>query len=274
VTYTYTFTTPGSFGSVTMTVPPGTSGTPTLGTVTPSGLLGGSISLSGTTLTYSGLTVTLSAGTAVSIQVKGLTNTATAGSYTAQIATFGALFGNLLASGITTPAVSITGLLSLTAPSALAWSATLNGTNQSLLDATTSDQQFTLDDETNTGSGWHITVAALTFTSGTKTLADSGTLSLTGSATAATATTAPTVTCLVSCVPPGSTTTYPVAITTAASAPTPATVFSTLPGSGLGPAVIGGSSAINPVGWWISVPGSARAGAYTSTVTIAVVSGP
>ena len=275
VTYTYTFTTPPAllttFGSVTMTVPPGTSGTPALGTVTPGGL-GGSITLSGTTLTYSATTLALGGGTVVTIPVNGLTNTATAGNYASEITTFGVL-GGLQYSGVT-PEVSISGLLRLTAPSSLAWSATLNGTNQSLLDTTAADQQFTVDDETNTGGGWHITAAALTFTSGTKTLADSGTLSLTGSATAATATTAPSVTCLVSCGPPGNTTTYPVAITTAAASPTPATVFSAPASSGLGPVLIGGSSAVSPVGWWISVPGSARAGAYTSTVTIAVVSGP
>ena len=63
-------------------------------------------------------------------------------------------------------------------------------------------------------------------------------------------------------------------ITTAASSPTPATVYDVSAGSGLGPVTLGGHSAANPVGWWINVPANARAGSYTSTVTVAVVSGP
>jgi hypothetical protein len=56
--------------------------------------------------------------------------------------------------------------------------------------------------------------------------------------------------------------------------PTPATVFDVAANSGLGPMTIGGSSAANPVGWWVVVPGSAVSGAYTSTIAVAVVSGP
>jgi hypothetical protein len=174
--------------------------------------------------------------------------------------------------------VSFTGPLDLTSPGSLGWAATLNGANQSAVDGTAADQQFTVDDETATGpttaAGWHITVAAVTFTSGSHTLANSGTLALTGSLTSVTATTGPSVSCVVSCTPPGNTTTYPVAITTAASAPTPATVFDAPVKTGLGPVLIGGHSAANPVGWWVSIPASARAGSYTSTVTVAVVSGP
>jgi hypothetical protein len=71
VSYTFTFTTASTalVSSFTMTVPPGTGGTPTLGTVVP--LFLGSVILSGTTLTVSGLSLTLLAGTPVSIQVNG-----------------------------------------------------------------------------------------------------------------------------------------------------------------------------------------------------------
>jgi hypothetical protein len=73
--YTYAFitTTLALITSITMTVPPGTGGSPTLGPVSPAGLLGGTVTLSGTTLTHSGVSLTLPPGTAVSIQVNGLT---------------------------------------------------------------------------------------------------------------------------------------------------------------------------------------------------------
>ncbi|MEV0403631.1 hypothetical protein [Actinoallomurus sp. NPDC050550] len=274
VSYTFTFTTATNgvtLNTVTMTVPPGTSGTPTLGTVTPSGL-GGSIALSGDTLTFSGFSKITFAPTAFSIQVNGLTNTSTAGTYTSEIVTKRGS-GTLVDSGIT-PAVSFTGPLNLAAPSSLTWAATLTGTDQSVVDAVAADQQFSVDDETNSGAGWHITISATTFTAGTKTLPNSGTFVLTGSLSSVSATTAPSATCVTSCVPPSSTTTYPVAITTASSSPTPVTVYDDPAGSGLGPATLGGHSAARPIGWWINIPGNARAGSYTSTVTTTIVSGP
>jgi hypothetical protein len=275
VTYTFTFTTPGALLSAvtgaTITVPPGTSGTPGLGTVTPGGLLGQAISRSGNTLTFSTLSLGLIGPISFSIQVTGLTNTATAGSYTSQIVSQGQV-----ASGIT-PALSFTGPLTLTAPGSLSWAATLTGTSQAVVDPSGPDQQFTVNDETATGpttaAGWHITVAATTFTStvGAHTLPSAGTLVLNGSAASVTATAGPSVTCVVSCTPPANTTTYPVGITTGAS---PATVFDAPLKTGLGPVVIGGTAPANPVGWWVNVPAAALAGSYISTVTVAIVSGP
>ena len=111
VDYTYTFTTASTseLDSVTMTVPDGTSGSPSVGTVTPAGLAdGGSVSLSGSTLTYSFTPGTVAAGTAVSIEITGLGNTTVAGSYTSDIATVDA--GTPVDSG-TTPAVGFSGAL-------------------------------------------------------------------------------------------------------------------------------------------------------------------
>jgi len=274
VSYTYTFTVPATASaitSITMTVPVGTSGTPAVGTVSPSGLLGGAVSLSGTTLTYSGISVTLLTATAFSIQITGLTNTSTAGSYTSEIVTN--LLGGPLDSGIT-PAVSLTGSLTLTSPSSLTWTDTLNGSNQTAVDSTTADQQFSVSDQSGSGAGWHITVSGTTFTNGSHTLPNAGTFVLTGSLSSITATTAPTATCVTSCTPPTDTTTYPVAITTATTSPTPATVYDVSAGSGIGPVTLGGHTAANPLGWWTNIPANARAGSYTSTVTVEVVSGP
>jgi hypothetical protein len=272
VSYTYTFTTATTTlpTSYTMTVPPGTAGTPTVGTVTPT-MLDATVTLSGTTLTLSGTSASVPGGTAVSVQINGLTNTATAGPYTSEIVTNSA--AGAVDSGIT-PGVSLTGTLDLTSPSSLTWADTLNGNTQSVADAATGDQQFTVSDETGTGAGWHITVSATTFTSGTHTLPDTGTFVLTGSLSSIDATTAPSASCVTSCTPPTDTVIYPVAITTAASSPVPATVYDVSAGSGLGPVTLGGPGGGNPVGWWINVPANARAGSYTSTVTVAIVSGP
>ena len=111
VDYTYTFTTASTseLDSVTMTVPAGTSGSPSAGPVTPAGLAdGGSVSLSGSTLTYSFTPGKVDAGTAVSIEITGLGNTTVAGSYTSDIATVDA--GTPVDLG-TTPAVSFSGTL-------------------------------------------------------------------------------------------------------------------------------------------------------------------
>jgi hypothetical protein len=272
VSYTYTFKTAtlATITSITMTVPPGTGGTPTLGTVTPITLLG-RVSLAGNVLTLSGVSVAILPGTSVSIGVNGLTNTATAGSYTTEIVTN--VLGAPVDSGIAGP-VSFTGTLTLTSPSSLTWATTLTGSTQNVADPTSADQQFTASDQTASGAGWHLTVSATTFTNGTKTLPNSGTFVMTGSLSSITSTTAPSATCNPSCVPPVNTTSYPVAITTAASSPTPATVFDTSASSGLGPMTIGGSSPADPVGWWVVVPGSAISGHYASTITVAIVSGP
>jgi hypothetical protein len=161
--------------------------------------------------------------------------------------------------------------LTLTSPSSLAWSETLTGLDQSVVD--TSDQQYTVNDATGSGDGWHVTVSATTFTNGSYTLTDTGTFSTNGSTGSITSTSAPTATCSANatCTLPTNTETYPVAITTAATSPTPTNIYDTSAGTGLGQIVIGGT---NPVGWWLQVPASVYAGSYTSTVTLEVISGP
>lgn len=270
--YTYTFTTTGLISAVTMTVPPGTTGTPTVGAVSPAALTGGTVTLSGTTLTYSGTFLTLGIlGTAVSIQIGGLTNTAVAGAYTSEIVTETA--GIALDSGVTA-GVTFTGPLSVTAPASLTWAITLNGVNQRIADAVAGDQQIAVSDETLTGAGWDVTISATTFTNGTHTLPNTGTLVLTGNISSITASGAPTLACTLSCIPPTDPVTYPVAVTTAASSPSPVSVYEASAASGLGGILLGGSSAADPVGWWVKVPGNAYRGSYTSTVTVAIASGP
>jgi hypothetical protein len=273
VSYTYTFTTAllGLMTSATMTVPPGTAGTPTLGTVSPT-FLDESVALSGTTITFSGISLTsLVPGTAVTIQVNGLTNTTVAGAYTSEIASETA--GTGLASGVTA-GVSLTGPLTVTAPASLTWAVTLNGVNHSVADAVAGDQQLAVSDETLTGAGWDVTISATTFTNGAHTLPVTGTFVLTGAVSSITASTSPSLACTLSCVPPDDAVTYPVAITTAASSPSPVSAYEASASSGLGGILLGGSTATDPFGWWVNVPANAFRGSYTSTVTVAIASGP
>lgn len=186
--------------------------------------------------------------------------------------------GTAIAAGtsctLTGTATLSAGTLTLTSPASLTWATTLNGLNQSLVDTTAADQQYTVNDATGSGAGWHVTTSATTFTDGTHNLPNSGTFSTNGSTSSVSATTAPTATCTGTCTLPTNSTTYPVAITTAASTPTAVTIYDTAAGTGLGQVVIGGSTAANPVGWWANIPASTVAGTYTSTITMEVISGP
>jgi hypothetical protein len=166
------------------------------------------------------------------------------------------------------------GTLSMTSPGALAWTGTLTGLDLNLVDTTTAHQSYLVDDATGSGAGWHVTVSATQFTTGTVTLSNTGTFSTNGGTSSITATTPPSATCFTgsTCTLPTNTTTYPVAITTAASSPTPVTVYDTSATTGRGSITIGGTP--NPVGWWLNIPSNTAFGTYTSTVTLELISGP
>jgi hypothetical protein len=164
------------------------------------------------------------------------------------------------------------GALTLTTPTSdtLTWAGTVTGLDQQLVDVVTADQTYLVDNASGTTVGWHVTVAATQFTTGTLTLLNAGTFATNGSLTSMTAATAPTSACLSgsTCTLPTEATTYPVAITTAATSPTPVTVYNATVGTGLGSITIGS------VGWWLNLPSNTLAGTYTSTITMAVTSAP
>jgi hypothetical protein len=166
------------------------------------------------------------------------------------------------------------GTLTLTSPAALAWATTASGSDQQLVDPTTAHQSYLVNDASASALGWHVTVSATTFTTGTLTLPNAGTFVTTGSVTAEAATTAPTAACSSgsTCTLPTNTTTYPVAITTAASGPTPVNIYAANAATGIGSITIGIGA--NPVGWWVNVPARTLAGTYLSTVTLQIISGP
>jgi hypothetical protein len=164
--------------------------------------------------------------------------------------------------------------LSMSSPTAHAWSAALVGLDQQVVDTDSSHQFYLISDSSGSGTGWHVTASATTFTSGTSTLPDAGTLVIAGSVTSEAATTAPTAACAPSstCTLPANRAVYPVVITTAVAVPAAFTIYDTSAGTGLGTIVVG--SGAHPVGWWVNVPASVKAGMYTSTVTLEAFSGP
>jgi len=169
----------------------------------------------------------------------------------------------------------ISGSMTLTSPSGLEWSGTVNGLDQNLVDRSPDDQSYLINDSTGSAPGWHVVVSATTFTTGTISLANTGTFSTNGSVTSMTSTLAPSATCAggSSCILPANQTTYPVAVTTATS-PTFVDTFNSDVNAGLGSIVIGGATAAHPVGWWLNVPSSALSGTYTSTITLEIIAGP
>jgi len=73
------------------------------------------------------------------------------------------------------------------------------------------------------------------------------------------------------CTTPTNTTTYPVNLTTAASAPATYKIYDTSANTGMGSISIG---ATHPASWWLNVPANAYAGTYTSTITYQLTSAP
>jgi hypothetical protein len=168
----------------------------------------------------------------------------------------------------------VSGPLSLAFPDALDWHFRVSFLGQDVVDLTPAHRSFVVENATGDPVGWHVTVAATQFRSGRATLPDVGTFFLTGSVTSPTATTAPTAACIggSTCTLPTDTTTYPVAITTAASSPTPVTIYDAGAGTGLGATGIGGTG--HPVGWWLGVPAFTQPAGYAAIVTVELLSAP
>jgi hypothetical protein len=166
------------------------------------------------------------------------------------------------------------GTLNLTTSGSLGWSAAVTGSDLNLVDPTPADQLYTVVDASGTLAGWHVTVAATTFTAtGPLTLPTTGTFSTNGSTASMTATGYPTTACTAgaTCTLPTHTTTpttFPVAITTAATSPTPFVIYDANAATGIG------SIAISPVGWWLNVLGNTKPGSYVSTISMAVITAP
>jgi alpha-tubulin suppressor-like RCC1 family protein len=224
----------------------------------------------GTITGYAVTTVPVTAGcsttTATSCTISGLTDGTT---YTITVKVT-ASTGTASGAPVTVRPV---GFLTLTSPTSLTWAITASGIDQNVVDTVPADQKLTATDNTATGAGWHITLSATTFSNGTKTLPDTGAMDFTGS-TSSLASTAPSAICVGPCTLPTNTTAYPVIITTDPSTPPVFTIYDTSAGTGTGVMTLGGSGAAHPIGWWVHLPATTLAGAYTSTVALTMVSGP
>ena len=149
------------------------------------------------------------------------------------------------------------GSLGLTAPTSAAFPAvTLNGTNQT----STLPLTVTPDDETGTGSGWNIDVTSTTFTNASSNTLPTSASSVTGVSSV----TLPTGNCS---APTNTISPYPVTVPAGTTAPTAAAIYSANTGTGEGPADV-------TLNFAVAVPGSSFSGAYTSTWTFTIASGP
>lgn len=117
---------------------------------------------------------------------------------------------------------------------------------------------LSLQDTRGTGAGWNVTITSTTFTTaGAKTLS-----------TTASSMTGVTSSCSTgTCTNPVNAITYPLAVPAATTAPAAVKLFNTTANNGMGRFTITPTIAV-------SVPQNAFAGAYSSTVTVSVVSGP
>ena len=153
-----------------------------------------------------------------------------------------------------TATVTGAGALSLSNGATASISSTLDGTDQSV----SYSIPLTMNDLRGSGAGWNLTMTSTTFTNGTQTLATTAS-SIASAASACTAGG--------TCTNPTNAIGYPLTVPAAATAPAAVKVFNAAANTGMGRFTV--TPSIN-----VSIPGNSYAGSYTSTLTIAAVSGP
>ncbi|MBK5220624.1 MAG: WxL domain-containing protein [Thermoleophilia bacterium] len=157
-----------------------------------------------------------------------------------------------------TPTGTVTaGSLSLTTTAAPTFSTTLNGTDQT----PTYPLPLTIEDLTGTGAGWNTTITSTEFTTGGET---PHTLSTTASSM-----TGVTNACVegAACTDPTNAIAYPLSVPAGAIAPAAVKFFNAAAETGMG--VFTNTPTVG-----VSIPADTYAGTYTSTITLASVSGP
>lgn len=133
--------------------------------------------------------------------------------------------------------------------------ATLTGLNLSV----TAPQAIDISDATGSASGWDVTATSTTFTSGGNTLPT----------TATTIASAPTDACDTNstCTLATNAIGYPYSLPAATTAPTATKLFNAAATTGAG------NQTITPT-WSLAIPAGSHAGAYSSTWTLTLASGP
>ena len=161
------------------------------------------------------------------------------------------------------------GTLTIEAPAALSWADTLSGDNQNV----SASLPVSVIDATGSGAGWKTEVAMThlkTTTAGTL----SATVTLNSSSSTVASTTAPTASC-------GTTSTCALNVQTPAPSypltvpqPTTATTLPTAVAFETAKATTGMGTIKLPFDAWLHIKGNAKAGTFTGTVQVSVVSGP
>lgn len=168
------------------------------------------------------------------------------------IAATAAIAGNITA----TATVNGAGSLGLSHGATAAIGAvTIDGTDQSVAYTI----PLSITDARGNGAGWNATVTSTTFNDGAgHTLA-----------TSASSVSAVSVACVAggSCTSPTNSVTYALAVPAAATAPAAVKLFNAAANTGMGRFTV--TPTVN-----IGIPGNVYAGTYSSTVTVAVASGP
>lgn len=177
------------------------------------------------------------------------------------------IFSGLTMAALTLAAAAVAGTVTATATVSGAGSLSLsNGSTASLTDTLDGTDQtvgytlpLTLTDARGSGAGWNLTVTSTTFNDGAgHTLA-----------TSASSISSVAMTCVSggTCTNATNSITYPATVPAAATAPAAVKLFNAAANTGLGRFTI--TPTID-----VSIPGNAYAGSYSSTITVAAVSGP
>ncbi len=182
--------------------------------------------------------------------------TRTLGFLSAALLTLGAPAAASAATSTATATVS-GGSLSLTTTATPSFGVTLDGTDQT----GTYTVPSTVTDSRGTGAGWNLTLTSTQFSTGGST---PSTLS-----TGASSLTSVTNACVpgTTCTAPTNSVTYPVAVPAGTTAPTAVKYFNAATSTGKGK--FNNTPSVN-----VSVPANSDAGTYSSTLTLAAVSGP
>jgi hypothetical protein len=158
--------------------------------------------------------------------------------------------------GTVTATATVTGAgsLALSNGATASVSDTLDGTDQTV----SYSLPLTMNDLRGTGTGWNLTMTSTTFSNGSQTLATNAS-SIASAVSACTAGG--------TCTNPTNSISYPLTIPAGATAPAAVKVFNAAANTGMGRFTV--TPSIN-----VSIPGNSYAGSYTSTLTIAAISGP
>jgi hypothetical protein len=157
---------------------------------------------------------------------------------------------------------NVTATATVTGAAALSLSSSATPSLTNLLDGSDQTATYTfplaITDARGNGAGWNTTITSTTFTSGSSSLATSASsISLVSSSCVSGGT----------CTAPTNSVGYPLTVPAAGTAPAAVKFFDAAANTGMGRFTLTPTVSV-------AIPGNSFAGSYSSTVTVAVVSGP